>query len=641
MSRNQMTFLILGGPKRLAMGLVVLACFYAATFQLRACTIFVLTDTNQALFCNNEDSSIPQTRIWFVPAGEGHLGAAYVGYDNGLAQGGLNSEGLAFDWVAGYDENWKPDPHLPGSRGSSSTRMLETSTNIADAIAYYRTHQEGSFSVSKILVADRSGASVIIGAKDGKLQVDEDNQCRGFGAGWLTLNISLGLKPQPSVTNGFNILRDCRQKGQTATKYSNIYDLKSGDIFLYPFPGRDDEVKLNLTAELKKGAHYYDMAQIQQQLTQEPRPLLVNMHRFPLDEFKPIPDHEPDVTAHVRAMVQDAIDGTQHTNDYGPESWKEIAPLRTIIRTQMRQFGDIVSLTLVDREDKDAHRGYRYRMEFKNGTILQHFVFDSDNKLISGGAEDHVLQLGTNSSQVASDKSAGIGVALGVEGHNLVVNRILPDSPAASHDDIHAGDRIIAVAQDNGQPVPVQGDNVPVAIALIRGPKGTTVQLTIVPAKEPDSKARVVSIVRGELKALVRYSFLTNGMNSPDIEMMDLSSGKTERLSDYAGKIVVLQFWKTSSSPCLKAMEEFKSKAEAHPNWKGKVVLIAASLDDKNDAPMEYLNAHAQSPVHHVWVKSDAIEAWQISGIPSTYVIDQQRKILAAGYVGAMEGVTR
>ena len=36
---------------------------------VHACTIFVLTDTNRALFCNNEDWSNPRTRIWFVPAG--------------------------------------------------------------------------------------------------------------------------------------------------------------------------------------------------------------------------------------------------------------------------------------------------------------------------------------------------------------------------------------------------------------------------------------------------------------------------------------------------------------------------------------------------------------------------------------------
>jgi hypothetical protein len=82
------------------------------------------------------------------------------------------------------------------------------------------------------------------------------------------------------VTNGFKILRDCRQKGPYATKYSNVYDLKSGDIFLYPLPDRDDEVKLNLAVELKKGGHYYDMPQIHEQLTQAPEPLAAQYETF-------------------------------------------------------------------------------------------------------------------------------------------------------------------------------------------------------------------------------------------------------------------------------------------------------------------------------------------------------------------------
>src|SRR5215467_4853653 len=68
----------------------------------RACTIFVLTDSEHTLFCNNEDWSDPKTRIWFVPGNNEHYGGVYLGFDNNFAQGGMNTKGLAFDWVAGY-----------------------------------------------------------------------------------------------------------------------------------------------------------------------------------------------------------------------------------------------------------------------------------------------------------------------------------------------------------------------------------------------------------------------------------------------------------------------------------------------------------------------------------------------------------
>jgi hypothetical protein len=42
-------------------------------------------------------------------------------------------------------------------------------------------------------------------------------------------------------------------------------------------PGRDDVVELSLTAELKKGAHFYDIPDIREQRTQALRPLTDGM----------------------------------------------------------------------------------------------------------------------------------------------------------------------------------------------------------------------------------------------------------------------------------------------------------------------------------------------------------------------------
>jgi hypothetical protein len=339
-------------------GLVV--AFYSfVSLSVHACTIFVLTDTNRALFCNNEDWSNPKTMIWFVPAAPGHFGHVYVGFDNGWAQGGLNTEGLAFDWVAGYSEAWNPDPALPGVQGNPSEQMLESCATVEQAITFFRGHREPSFSYAKILVADRTGASVIIGAKDGKLQVEQSSTCRGFGYGARTLDKLLASSSEATVNNGAKILRACAQKGQYATKYSNIFDLKSGDIFLLPFPERDDEVKLNLAAELQKGAHYYDMPKINDELAQAPRPL-ANMERSRLEKYQAIPDTEPKVTAHVRAMFQDLVDGALRPEDYTAEMWKQVAPNLKSSQASVKSFGPLVSLTLVDRAGKDGDREYRY-----------------------------------------------------------------------------------------------------------------------------------------------------------------------------------------------------------------------------------------------------------------------------------------
>jgi len=97
--------------------------------------------------------------------------------------------------------------------------------------------------------------------------------------------------------------------------------------------------------------------------------------------------------------------------------------------------------------------------------------------------------------------TAGIGVALRVAGENIIVQEIIPGLPAAAQKDIHVGDRIIAVAQDTGPVVPVQGGKLAQAVALIHGPAGTTVRLTLVSPGEDDAHARVASFVRADLKA--------------------------------------------------------------------------------------------------------------------------------------------
>jgi len=347
-----------------------------------SCTIFVLTNGQRVLFGNNEDWSNPKTRIWFVAAGDGHYGCVYVGFDDGWAQGGMNTKGLAFDWVAGYMEKWKPSRGMKSVRGNPSERMLETCATIEEAVAFYKTHREPSFSRAKILVADNTGASVIIGAKDGHLQFEKASKSRGFGYGGAIVETMLAKSPEPTVANCAIILRACLQKGQYATKYSNVFDLKSGNISIFQFSVRDDAVDFNLFDELRKGDHYYDMPQIHQQITPSPMPLLSNMKRFFLDEFKSIPDTETNITHHIRSMIQEAIRGKMKSDDYTVEFWTNLSSTQKEIQSDLKRLGDFVSLTLVGRQVENGKRSYRYLMEFQKATVLQLFILDQNNKVV-------------------------------------------------------------------------------------------------------------------------------------------------------------------------------------------------------------------------------------------------------------------
>lgn len=366
----------------------LLAVLAAATLpSARPCTIFVLVDEQRALFCNNEDWFNSATRIWFVPAGEGHLGCAFVGFDNGWAQGGVNTAGLAFDWVAGFEERYEPAPNLRAVRGNPSERMLETCATVDEAIAFYRAHREPDFRRSRLLIADRTGASVVIGAREGKLVFAQRRDSRGFGYARVALERELAKTPAPTVANATDILRTCVQPGDGGTKYSNIFDLKSGELVLRSSAGNGDAVTLSLARELEKGGHYYDLPRLRAQLAAAPQPLLPNQRRFYLDTFSPLASGEPTITARVRALLEQAAAGKWTEADFVPALWNDLAPARAALQADLQRLGALHELTLVERLDEPRGRLYRFIADFDRARVLSHYVFNAEQKITAARTE--------------------------------------------------------------------------------------------------------------------------------------------------------------------------------------------------------------------------------------------------------------
>ncbi|HZR16239.1 MAG TPA: thioredoxin-like domain-containing protein [Verrucomicrobiae bacterium] len=240
-----------------------------------------------------------------------------------------------------------------------------------------------------------------------------------------------------------------------------------------------------------------------------------------------------------------------------------------------------------------------------------------------------LLYLVASAAQAGDGEFAGVGVELRAEGQHIVVNHILPDTPAAAQKDLRVGDRIVAVAQDKEPPVQVQ--NIAQTARSIRGPKGSTVRLTIIPAGEDDSHARVVSFVRGEINLPWGDGLLlATGTTAPDIEMVEVANKAGERLSNYGGKIVVLEFWATWCGPCQTKMAKLQTYPGEYPDWKNKVVLIAASIDESAEIASKHLKAKGWDQTHNVWVQLPAIRAYHIDGIPTVYIIGRKGTIVAA-----------
>lgn len=95
----------------------------------------------------------------------------------------------------------------------------------------------------------------------------------------------------------------------------------------------------------------------------------------------------------------------------------------------------------------------------------------------------------------------GIGAVLQLEDEYTRVARVVPAGPADKQGDLRPSDRIVAVAQgQDGEFEDVIGWRLDEVVELIRGPKGSTVRLQVIPAGATTDVRRDITIVRNQVK---------------------------------------------------------------------------------------------------------------------------------------------
>lgn len=366
---------------------LTLLLFLLALKSSMACTVFVLTDGKRTYFFNNEDFTNSKTRIWFVPKGPGHFGCAYVGFDDGEAQGGLNTKGLAFEWVTvdgdsyTVDPNYVPDKKMIQLNKNTGQWMLERCKTVKEAINFYQTYSEPAFARTTLFVADKSGNSVIIGSKSGKLYFDTTKKSRGSGYGETTFQKLYKMEKVPTINEGAEILRQCLVSGSGGTKYSNSYNLNTGEIEFYNFANPSENTKFSLSAELKKGGHYYETSKIAIQVKQSVMPLTLNMNRHILTMYKPLQNQEPEITAKIQHLFREVANGKLKYDDLAENFTADLKKSENNIKTIYGRFGNLKSLELIHKAKIQDSIDYSYIMKFENVTILWQFLINEHNKI--------------------------------------------------------------------------------------------------------------------------------------------------------------------------------------------------------------------------------------------------------------------
>jgi len=94
----------------------------------------------------------------------------------------------------------------------------------------------------------------------------------------------------------------------------------------------------------------------------------------------------------------------------------------------------------------------------------------------------------------------GIGAVLQYEDGYTKVVRLVPGGPAAKSGQLKPADRIVGVSQDDQAPEPVIGLRLDEVVDQIRGPKGTKVNLEIIPAgSASEHDTRTITIERNKV----------------------------------------------------------------------------------------------------------------------------------------------
>jgi len=119
------------------------------------------------------------------------------------------------------------------------------------------------------------------------------------------------------------------------------------------------------------------------------------------------------------------------------------------------------------------------------------------------------------------------------------------------------------------------------------------------------------------------------GGMAPDIRL-DTPEGKPLSLSSLRGHIVLLDFWASWCGPCLREMPNVKAiYAKYH---KKGLEIYGVSLDEKADAWTKAIAKHGLEWNHVSSLKGwkcPAAKAYNVTGIPRMYIIDESGKIIA------------
>ncbi len=128
------------------------------------------------------------------------------------------------------------------------------------------------------------------------------------------------------------------------------------------------------------------------------------------------------------------------------------------------------------------------------------------------------------------------------------------------------------------------------------------------------------------------------GDAAPEFALAD-STGKVHKLSDFLGKVVILEFWRSTCPHCQESMPHLKALYDRYK--KDGVVVVLVALDYNMATAQAYLTAHGYTDFINLWDDprrgdKTVADLYNVGSIPHTLLIDRHGVIRYTGWPGQL-----